>query len=214
MDQIHIIKRTPGFWRAEAGAGSHIKVACTAAIQVATKEKVEVSFNFNGVEIVAVEGDSPEKLEALFKNELDRQAREWQESEAGKKYAADQRLKLEKLQSSIDELLAEFDTVSGVQSKLVDWVGRFSELNDHTGLNFDNHALSEKLQAAGYEENAEVGKDSESILADKAKMARYIIGQAINNLRSGMPIHPICSKFAADYAKMAEQGAQKNKRRP
>lgn len=57
-----------------------------------------------------------------------------------------------------------------------------------------------KLEVAGYEDNAEVGKSPREIQADKSMMARYIVGQAINNLRIDMPIHPIASKFASDYA--------------
>jgi len=203
MKSLRIIKKTPGLWHAEPDAGCHINTVCKDAIQVASDAKVKVTFIFNDIEIIAADGDLPEQLATNYSNESDRRAHEWRESDAGKKYEAEQHQRLIELQVKIDGMLAEFDEVSGLQPKLIEWVGRFAELNDHIKLNFDKLALAAKMEAAGYEESAEVGQNPEAIRIDKTKMARYIIGQAINHLRSGMPIHPMCSQFAAEYRREA-----------
>jgi hypothetical protein len=201
MNHLHIVKKSSERWYAEAASGSHILAVCRAAAQMVAELQVEVAFDFNGITLVAIKGGSAEQLAAQFTADSNRRARDWQASAEGQQQAAKQQQERTQLQFKVDELLAVFDTVVGVQSTLVDWLGQFSELNDYMGLVFDKSALVAKLEAAGYAENAEVGKGSpKEFLTDKAKMARYIVGQAINNLRSGMPVHPICSRFAAEYA--------------
>lgn len=202
MNTIEIIRRKSnlGTLYVEAEIGCDIHSVCVEAIQLAVRNKMKVEFQFNGVDIIVTENDTPDDVVAEFLNELDRRANIWKESEAGKQYAKEQAQKLDILQHAVDEMLYVFDEISTDTGKLIAWVGRVAELNDHIGLKFDKLELAKKMEALGYVENEEVGTRSVDIQQSKLRMARYIIGQAINNLKSGMPIHPMCSKFATDYA--------------
>lgn len=200
MNHLEITERTPSIWRGTAGLEGRFKAVCEEAIEVAAQEKVKVAFDWNGIEIVAAEGDSSEQLAAHYRAEADRRGQERSKSEDRQRDAAEQQSRLAELQQTVDGMIADLDEVVGVQAKLVAWVGRFSQLNDHIDLRVDWTDLAAKLEAAGYTDSAEAEKTLEEIRADKATMARYIIGQAIKDLRQGMPVHPICSRDAADYA--------------
>lgn len=103
-------------------------------------------------------------------------------------------------QSVIDSLLSQFDTVMYNEAELVKWIGRFAEFNVYVDLHFDEAALAVKLESAGYFENAEVGRSPDEIKSDKSMLARYLVGQAISNLRKGNPIQPVATVFTAAYA--------------
>ncbi len=59
-----------------------------------------------------------------------------------------------------------------------------------------NKALRE-LEAIGYKNNAHVGRTEWT----RQTIGEYIVGQAINCLRHGLPPHQVTRKFAEDFAK-------------
>ncbi len=73
-----------------------------------------------------------------------------------------------------------------------------TEKADDCGVKFSTSALADSLEAAGYKENENVTDDPDW-LNTKDRLGRYIIGQIINCLRSGMPPHPVALKFISEY---------------
>ena len=204
MNTLEIVERSPGIYRGIAGLGCNIKAVCDAAIKVARKKNVKVVFAFNGTEIVADARDSPDSLTVRYNADFAIRAQEWRESEDGKLCAVEQQRLIE-AQQTINRMIADLDNVVGIEFALISWIGRFAELNDHVDLYVNRAALVAKLEAVGYTDNAEVGNSPEEIRSNKAKLARYIIGQSINCLRQGMPVHRECSRFAADYAALHQK---------
>lgn len=99
----------------------------------------------------------------------------------------------------IDNLMSQLDSVKNNEADLVNWIGEFAEHNEYVGLDFDAIALAVRLENAGYIENAEVGRLPNDFKFDKSMLARYLVGQAITNLRKGKPIRPVAAVFAAAY---------------
>ena len=60
-------------------------------------------------------------------------------------------------------------------------------------------ALARTLEMSGWAQDDCVGMRPERISGDRSLMARYIMGQVIACLRSGMPPYPIVKKFVAEY---------------
>jgi hypothetical protein len=56
--------------KVEAGAGSTIKSVCNEAIDFATRNNIDVEFDFNGVICLAQPNGDPELLASNFKEEL------------------------------------------------------------------------------------------------------------------------------------------------
>jgi hypothetical protein len=68
-----------------------------------------------------------------------------------------------------------------------------------------NHRGAEVLSAlkqAGYKANEYSG--AAFVKGDKEILGRYILGQVVDNLSSGMPPHPVASTFAAQYLAMPD----------
>lgn len=82
------------------------------------------------------------------------------------------------------------------------WIGMFSVANDHVGVQFDKQALAEKLVAAGYIRNAEVGNDPLEIADSTSRQAAWVIGQVIDGLMMGHYVHPVATRFVARYLEM------------
>lgn len=61
-------------------AGFHISTACKTAVERADSEKDSVRFEFNGTEVIANPGDSPESLEQKWIADFEAAAKAWRES--------------------------------------------------------------------------------------------------------------------------------------
>lgn len=182
--------------------GDTITESCDAAIELATEHQLPVRFTFNGVEITATASDSTDDLIRKFRSDMEANRLAYLESPEGKqeaerleRYRADNNTKANQLVAELQDVLALQD-----EGALVAWIGRFADVSDYVGLDYNKQAVATALESAGYVRHQCVG-DPE-VKTDKTKFARWLIGQAIDNLRSGMGIHPIATKFAADYLLM------------
>lgn len=87
--------------------------------------------------------------------------------------------------------------------KTVRWLSRFSEWADYIGVNYNQQEVIATLESK-YQDGAHVGRPKEDFQADPQVMGEYIVGQAINCLKSGMPPHPVTQRFAKEYQQIAE----------
>jgi hypothetical protein len=94
-------------------------------------------------------------------------------------------------------LLTKLDSLVSNEDNLVEWLGLFSYLNDNSNIKYDKELLISKIEKQGYKSNDCVGNDF--VKNDKHICAKWLIGQALDNLHSGRNIHSICQIFADDY---------------
>lgn len=196
---ISIVSRTQHTINADVSPGCHIQAACEEAIQLALQYSKKVVFEFNEIEVVASGDCSIDGLVQWYQDEVERRAKAWQESDEGRLAAQETLRRQQDAQIAVDALLLELPQIIWHEAALVSWVGQFAQVNDHVGLTFDKQALADALVMAGYVADAEVGQKREVFLADKSKLARYLIGQAISYLRADMPLHPRLADVASRY---------------
>lgn len=177
--------------------GDSIQNACDEAIELAQNKSQMVYFSFNGVDLKVSGSSSKDELVQYFHDELARKSEEYRNSE---QYQIDQKRQEERLaslQKKTNELIAELKTLSRDDDSIVKWIGAFAEVNDHMDLVYDRAEIINILESAGYKANAEVGNNA--VKNDPSVFARWLIGQAIDNLARNMPIHPMATKFSNDY---------------
>ena len=180
----------------EIDPGETIKSAIFSAIEVAQEKVQPVQFNFNGI-VVQVTGDSEyDIVKQEYRTALAESQKEYENSPRYKKLKQKQDEELKADQLRIDSLLASLSEVlkGNDFASVVVWCGLFAEINDNNNLKFDKKVLVEQLKVAGWLSGVCTGKDFNE--DDPENYARYIVGQCISNLESGMPIHPIAKSFA------------------
>lgn len=200
LTSIHIVGRDEDHIEVDASAGAYIGKVCEEAKLLARYKDLPVRFMFNGHSITVTKDSDPEECVLRFQEEVDREQEEWQKSPEG--IASEQRRlqNIKDTQIQIDALLAELPNVIENPNSLVAWVGAFARVNDVSDVNVHAEQIINQLEAVGYQANDEVGSSCEELMADKQRGARYIVGQALDHLHSGMPMHPILSEFATRYA--------------
>lgn len=198
--ELSIIKKTPELIVVDPSAGCEIAKACTEAIALAVRHQLPVQFDFNGVQITATVTDEVQALVSKFHAELDARKVAYEASPEGKRRAEELQQQQALRDGKATQLLAELPAALATEPDTVLWIGRFAEVSDYIGLSYDKQAVAETLESAGYVRNDCVGNPS--VKTDKTVFARWLVGQAIDNLRSGFGIHQVAIKFAADYAKL------------
>lgn len=178
--------------------GTSIAVACQTAISRAKLTHENAQFTFNGIKLIATPNSIPKKLEAEFMAKLKARADAYQKSPEGiaakKKRAAE----IIQKQHSIDKALTSLKSVIGDPDKLMHWIKSFADNSDDIDVKFSKSMLADELEAAGYINNEHVGQKPKWF-STRERMSRYIIGQAISCLRSGLPPHPITASLVKDY---------------
>lgn len=96
------------------------------------------------------------------------------------------------------DLVARLPACTHSESELVAWVGQLADLQWE--MSFDQESVATQFEAVGYRRNDLVTVDGP--LTSAIEMARWIIGQAIDQLRRGYGVPPVLSAHAAMYAAM------------
>lgn len=153
---------------------------------------------FNGISVVVTKDMSFPAFEASYREQQAGALKEYRASPAYQELEAKARQALAELELLVDARLQELETVS-TNAELVAWVGEFAAINDHIGLRFDRRALASRLEAFGFVSDACVGMIKSEITESEELNTRYIVGQAISQLKAGMPMHPTLDSFARAY---------------
>ena len=201
MNNISVVHQENGVYYLQAEIGSSIESVCADVVQLAKRVKSKVVIDFNGVEIAATHNDSTESLAGVYKKINDERNKIWQESEEKRKSDVEALEAIALVQCNVDKKIADLDVLlaSSNEAQLIKWIGEFAEINGYSKLVFDKRKLASKFEKAGYSDNEGPGKGVD-IRLSKEKVARYIVGQAINCLRCDLPLHSKLVEFARQYS--------------
>lgn len=186
----------------EIPVGKNIDYACDLACKIAHRDQIDVGFNFNGVNVIATPKNSPEEVKKFWRAEMDREAEEYRNSPEGRRETTRRQKQLKNDQATVDNLV---NTLSGyIQNGLDDvvlWCKRFAEVADNVHLKYDARNLAAVLEHAGYKQNDMLELPQEEY-TKRDVFGRYIVGQAIDCMKMGMPPHQVCIRFAEKYEKL------------
>lgn len=196
--------RTPkGMVFLDVCAGSDFDESIALLLKLSEWLEVPGRCEFNGRQYtVTGYGPTPDTLAGIRAERdarIERDRREYAESPEGLAEAAEraeeERLRANReanLLNNLPELLKH-----GTGDHLLQW---FCDLEENWGAESRNKSefIRESVAAAGWVENAHVGKHEE-IEADPKMQLEYIIGQCLNCLGERMPPHQIVHHFAEQY---------------
>lgn len=198
-------------------AGTHLDRAIREAHSLlkpsAKGQRAQV--NFNGVNLLIGINDTPERIARLYDNICTHRSQRYRESEAGKAFAREQSERLTKMQDSLTTCikmlpgllnLKDEGLPNGRTSLVMGWLNGFIECSDHIELDWDKAAdckggkewVAILLESAGFREGELCGLPKDEYEKPET-LGRWVIGQVINCLRTGMPPHPIGRKFIQEY---------------
>jgi hypothetical protein len=179
----------------EPSAGSHIQHACEEAVSLANVGDDSVSFRFNDVDMIVAPGETAESAVTRWTAQFETNAEAYRNSPEGKAAKVEAERRRRQCQRDTDVLIARLPNVTNDLPALVRWCVALSQTADHIGITWDKSAVADTIEAAGWTRNAHVGKPDEAF-KDKVVMGEYLVGQALDCLRIGMPPHPVIEKFA------------------
>lgn len=182
-------------------AGENIDFSCKHTLELAKKGKCRVMFKFNDIKLEATPNKSLDTLKWKFNNILGQKSEAYRVSKKGQDSIKARKVQVSEKQEKIDFLIRDMGFAMFKMDVLMDWLYNFTEVADDIDVKYNSAEIIKVLESK-YVENAYVG-DPPNSFNNKDKMGKYIIGQAINNLKSGMPPHSICMKFIEDYRKLA-----------
>ena len=206
-------------------AGTQISFACEEAINIADRHHDEVSFDFNGVNVIAKPGGLPGALVQEWSDIQQRQAEEYRKTPEYKEKKLQRDKEVATKSARIKELLEDFAPLverafldKAIEyrmhdllpsnphkylEKIIDWIDEFTPLADDIGVqgDYDTTLLAQQLEAAGFFEGEGVGQDPEWF-STREKMGRYIIGQVLSFLKKGMSPHPMTNSFIEKYREL------------
>lgn len=182
-----------------ASPGEHISTACEEAKEIAKKNRRPVRFDFNGVKIIATRKKSISSMLWEFNLALGHYSQTYRKSKKYQEYLKKREFKVRCSQLLVDSLVKTLPQFieEGLDS-VVYFCATLSEHADDVDVNTDLNAIVSALEGAGYIDNEHVGRP-ESDFSNAETMGRYIIGQAINCMKNGLPPHSITTEFQKRY---------------
>lgn len=178
-------------------AGTHIDDAAKQLV-AAFAEHGPVKAKFNGIELTAGPGDTPEAI--VVRYDLDQAAagEAYRASAEGKRAAREADQRRADQQAIHDSLMRQLPSLNMQDDAAVlDWLCEMQGPSDHTGVIVRRQTIVSAFEKAGYVAGANCGSDYRD--GDRANMFRYLVGQALSGLKEGPSIHPIINKFADEW---------------
>lgn len=180
--------------------GTHIERAINKVIDMVnrSKSKNAILLSFNGVKIKVSHKKHPKALAKFYNNECERRSAEYRNSPEGKQAACEAEERKRRLQDEADKALSELDKLDFSNLKaVIGWFEQILDASDHVGVDVKpTHIVNEFLQR-GFKPGVNCDKDFNG--DDEENFARYLIGQALDNLIHVGTIHHIFGKFAEDW---------------
>lgn len=191
MASIRIISTDGEVVKVDGYAGCSFGNITKEAIELAADLNKEVAYEFNGVPCVVTATSDPDAIWKYINDTWERERAEYEASQEYKDnqlkaYAASERRALR-----MKQILAEFPQIveANVLLDNLYWLKAFTELADYNDMTYDRAGIVAGLSLMGYVENDLVGAAS-TMFSDPVNVARWIFGQVIEMMRSGMPPHP------------------------
>ncbi len=182
--------------------GETIARACDTAVSIAKHGKCSVKFDFNGIPVKATPTSTPRLLQDGWNEECNRRSDAYAASPEGKRAKAEMDAKIDAAQNECNRLSITLGTaVKGGVGSVIEWLNSYVKAADWIGVDSHRNSVTRTLLDAGYKDGEHVGKPPEWFNTKK-RMGRYIIGQALNCMVSGMPPHPVTLSFIEKYHKL------------
>lgn len=180
--------------------GSYIPASIAQMVGVAKFTNQEVTGTFNGVTITANPTSSPEILAVQWQEEMDRQAREYRNSAEYKSYLLKRALEVQALRVKVRDLMKWLETLDfGNLEAVVNWFDEIQEASNDVDASSEltRNEIVQKFQQHGYQPG--VNTEEEFKEEDKDNFARWLVGQALDNLITVGAVHPMFKDFAKDW---------------
>lgn len=184
-------------------AGSHIDDVINQAISMAKDNAAPVKFTFNGVQMHIDGPNTIDEARQQFDAKIAKSAEDYRNSPAGKAAAAEAALRLADLQGRHDALMMTLPEKFTSHLDAINWLMEYQSPADHLGVVGKSFGtVLSVLSASGYVANDCVGLP-QAAYKEPDTLAKYVVGQAMDNMESGMPPHQMVHRFGADYRQMA-----------
>lgn len=170
-------------------------------VALASQTKDTVKAEFNDIELTANQDSNAESIVAYYGKEMARRAEVYRNSPDGKKAAREREERKAAAQQKHDDLMRSLPNPNFADDVAVlDWLCEFQDSSDDIGVVKQQDVVLAIFAANGYYPSVNTGKDFNKDNRDN--FARYIIGQALDNLQCEVgAIHPIIHKFTDDWKK-------------
>lgn len=186
--------------------GEHISKSAANSLLLSQERGSPVEIIFNDIRLVVdYDSHTADQVVEMYDQASAKRHEEWLASPAGTAYAREELERRQEHQVQHDELMSQLLMVGGDEPRLMEWLAAYSDAADHVGVEGkDFLRVCSVLEVYGYVEGDCVGF-SESEFQNPRVMARYIAGQAISCMRSGMGPHPITASFVEKYRALVEK---------
>lgn len=176
--------------------GQHIKTAIEQAISIAACKDCNVSFTFNGIELIVNALSIYDDVMKEFDNKREEESERWRNSPEGLAFYEEQRIEKEQKQKIMDSLMIIAPTV-WKQNK--NWNRKLKWLIDYhscniIGVDYDKDNIISIIETF-HEDSWGVGKPKE-FFNNKENMAKYVIGQWLNMMKKMGCVHDMVGSFA------------------
>lgn len=195
---FELLEQTDGTIELVPHAGTDIRKICRQMVNLATKRLATVKAKFNDIELFAGPGVTEDSLVARYWDESHSRAEAHRNSPEGKAAKAEMDAKIQHAQGEMAKLVESLPSVLGDESALMDWCSSYAEHGDWTGVDCQGAFVMCQLESFACC-NEHVGASPEWLQEQPTRMAKYIVGQVINCLRTGMPAHPMTITFVERY---------------
>lgn len=187
------------------GIGEHIETACKRAKQMSRETGQIIRFDFNGIPNQSSPKTSVTTMIGEFERVCRQRGEAYRLSRKGITDAENRRQEVERKQKAIDFLTSKENVdkvISLGMHSVLGLISNITEPADDIDVHFDNAKLANTLENAGYMDGFGVG-NKPGWFDSKERMGLYIIGQAINCLKHGLPPHPTLTiEFIKQYDKL------------
>lgn len=197
MATYRVVSEQDSHMQIDVYAGANLYGVIDEAINLAKLHEKDVRFNFNGINVNVTPSSTSSSVVSSFERASEERATAYKNSPEGKQAVIDAANRQKSAQTAVDDMLENFEIAAAHPDTLIEWLGAFSEVNDHIGLTWDRKGLISRLNDLGYKSNDCVGNPL--VATDKVVFAKWLVGQCIETLNSMGSIHPIAHKFANDY---------------
>lgn len=186
-------------------AGDHLDHAVREALALAAKNDMPVRFSFNGAEATVTKDTRPAEVLASLERQWDARHEAYKASPEGRAAAAAQAAQAARSQGRHDALMGNLPVAIRDEALLVQWLADYAGPADDTRVvGHDYESVAVMLESAGYIRADGLGLPREEY-DNPAVLARWLIGQALDQLRSGMAPHPgMMERFAEDYRRASQ----------
>lgn len=161
------------------GINAHITEAIKEAIDISKSSGFEVTFNFNGIDVVVNKNSNFESVYEEYMAKTEQRKIEYLNSPEHKEYQARAQLMKQSSQNNLNSLMASIDRINFSDlEQAIPFLSQIIYNNDYIGVRYDRKLLIQKLRENGYYENMNCETEAYKIdRNDKEAVGKWLIGQ-------------------------------------